>query len=98
MVGKKTKLFNNWLNILAIAILLLGIGLRFTNLDGKVYWIDEVHTSLRASGYTRSEFVEQAPVGQIVGIEELQTFQRLTPDRNFGVGVKAIVLTSWELR
>ena len=89
-VGTKIKFLDNWIVILVGLILLLGIGLRFTNLDLKVYWIDEVHTSLRVSGYTRSEFVEQAPVNQVIGVQELQSFQRLTPERDFTVGVKAI--------
>ncbi len=84
------KFSGNWITISVIIILLLSIGLRFTNLDQKVYWIDEVHTSLRVSGYTRNEFVEQAPVAKVIDLEELQKFQRLTSERNFGVGVKAI--------
>ena len=80
----------NWLNTFVLIILLLGIGLRFTNLDRQVYWIDEVHTTLRASGFTRREFVKQAPKDSIVEIEDLHQFQELHPDRNFLVGVKAI--------
>ena len=80
----------NWLNTLVLIVLLLGIGLRFINLAHQVYWIDEVHTTLRASGFTRREFVEQAPKDSIVGIEDLHQFQQLHPDRNFIVGVKAI--------
>ena len=87
---KAIRLFNNWISISIIAILLLSIALRFINLEQKVYWIDEVHTSLRVSGYTRTEFVTQAPAGKVVGVEELQKFQRLTPSRNFQVGVEAI--------
>ena len=74
---------------LAIAIA-AGVGLRFTNLEGKVYWIDEVHTSLRAAGYSRAEFVDLAPSGEIFGIEELQKFQQLTPERGLDAGIEAI--------
>lgn len=90
LLQQNTRFTDNWIKILVAIILLLGIGLRFTNLDQKVYWIDEVHTSLRVSGYTRSEFEEQAPVGTIVNKDELQKFQRLTPERDFNTGVKAI--------
>ena len=83
------KRSSHWLIVPCLVVLLLGIVLRFTNLEQKVYWIDEVHTSLRVSGYTRTEFVTQAPTG-VVGREELQKFQRLSADRNFAVGVKAI--------
>ena len=87
---KQKALSANWTTIVVVIVLLLGILLRFSNLDRKVYWIDEVHTSLRASGYSRTEFVEQAPRDKIVGIEELQKFQQLTPDRNFIAAIKAI--------
>jgi uncharacterized membrane protein len=87
---QKATIFWNWTTIFLVVILLLGIYLRFSYLDRKVYWIDEVHTSLRASGYTRAEFVEQAPRGKIVGIEELQKFQKITPELNFIAGIKAI--------
>jgi uncharacterized membrane protein len=80
----------NWLNTFVLVILLLAIALRFINLERQVYWIDEVHTTLRASGFTRSEFVKLAPEDRIVGIADVQYFQQLHPDRNFLVGVKAI--------
>jgi uncharacterized membrane protein len=87
---QKATISWNWMTIFFIVILLLGVYLRFSYLDSKVYWIDEVHTSLRVSGYSRAEFVEQAPRGKIVGIDALQKFQKLTPERNFIAGIKAI--------
>lgn len=87
---KQKLAFWNGTTIFFAIIVLLGIALRFSYLDSKVYWIDEVHTSLRASGYSRAEFVELAPQGEIVGIESLQKFQKLTPERNFLVAMKAI--------
>jgi uncharacterized membrane protein len=80
----------NWLNILVLVTLLLAIALRFINLEHQVYWIDEVHTTLRAAGFTRNEFVDLAPEERIVGIEDIQYFQQLHPERNFLVGVNAI--------
>jgi uncharacterized membrane protein len=87
---KQKAISENWTTIFVVIVLLLGISLRFSNLDRKIYWIDEVHTSLRASGYSRAEFVEQAPRNKIVGIEELQKFQQLTPERDFVAAIKAI--------
>ena len=87
---KQKAILGNWTTIFIMIVLLLGVYLRFNHLDAKTYWIDEVHTSLRASGYSRTEFVAQAPRGKIVGIEELHKFQRLTPERNFIAGIKAI--------
>ncbi len=76
--------------ILLVVTILLGIGLRFSNLEGKVYWIDEVHTSLRAAGYSRAEFVELAPRDEIVNVAELQKFQQLTPERGLWAATTAI--------
>ncbi|PZV10639.1 MAG: hypothetical protein DCF21_18040, partial [Leptolyngbya sp.] len=36
---------------MAIAIIAIGLVLRFAHLDRKVYWHDEVFTSLRVAGY-----------------------------------------------
>ena len=44
------------LKIFIAVILILGIYLRFINIDHKVYWFDETITSLRIVSYTRGEF------------------------------------------
>lgn len=87
---KQKAIAKDWTTIFLTIVLLLGVFLRFNYLDSKVYWIDEVHTSLRASGYSRTEFVEDASEGKIVSIAELHKFQKLTPERNFIAGIKAI--------
>ncbi len=87
---KLQNIANRFTVVCLIATILLGIGLRFSNLESKVYWIDEVHTSLRAAGYSRAEFVKFAPRGEIVPIAELQKFQQLTPDRGLWAATKAI--------
>ena len=87
---KHQAIWKNETIVFTVVVLLLGIVFRFSYLNSKVYWIDEVHTSLRASGYSRTEFVEQAPEGKIVEIAELQKFQQLTPERNFIAGIRAI--------
>ena len=75
--------YSFWLRSLFVSILLIGICLRFVNLDQKVYWIDEVHTSLRVSGYTRTEFVEQAPNDNVISAKDLYEFQQLSPEKDF---------------
>jgi uncharacterized membrane protein len=70
--------------LLCITLLILGIFFRFTNLGKKVYWHDEVLTSLRVSGYSRSELVNELFVGREVGVAELQAFQHLNPKRTLG--------------
>ncbi|MGF1519721.1 MAG: glycosyltransferase family 39 protein [Nodosilinea sp.] len=40
-----------WVKRMAIAVIVIGLVLRFAHLDRKVYWHDEVFTSLRVAGY-----------------------------------------------
>lgn len=73
--GKKLK-------TLLLVLVLLGIFLRFLNLTHLVYWHDEVFTSLRITGHTRSQLVEQAFIGQEVEPESLLAFQQFQPNVN----------------
>lgn len=75
---------------LIIILLVLGIFFRFVNLDKKVFWIDEVHSVVRIVGYTRTEFVQQLSQGQILSIEDLQRYQKLSPERGFSDSIKAL--------
>jgi uncharacterized membrane protein len=54
-----------------------GIFFRFVSLDQKVYWIDEAFTSLRVSGYTEAEVVQQVSNAPLVSIEALQSTSAL---------------------
>ncbi len=65
-----------WLKFLIIVLLVLGIYFRFVNLDRKVYWHDEAYTSLRISGYTKTEFVQQVFDGQVINVDAIQNYQR----------------------
>jgi uncharacterized membrane protein len=60
---------------LIVVILALGIFFRVANLDGKVYWTDEVLTSVRISGYRRGEISTQLYNGSVIGIQDLQKYQ-----------------------
>ncbi|HEY9637093.1 MAG TPA: glycosyltransferase family 39 protein [Coleofasciculaceae cyanobacterium] len=64
---------------LIVVLLLLGIFFRFANLDYKVYWHDEVYTSIRAAGFTRQEIDQELFQNRIVAAQELQKFQRIKP-------------------
>ncbi|MBE9018224.1 glycosyltransferase family 39 protein [Chroococcidiopsidales cyanobacterium LEGE 13417] len=61
--------------LLIISILVIGIFFRFLYLDRKVYWYDEVFTSLRIFGYTESEVIQQVSRHPVVGLEDLQRYQ-----------------------
>ncbi|MBW4655186.1 MAG: glycosyltransferase family 39 protein [Kaiparowitsia implicata GSE-PSE-MK54-09C] len=65
---------------LAIALLIaVGVAFRFINLDGKVFWHDEVYTVVRATGYNRQEIDAALFQNQLVSVAELQQFQTFKP-------------------
>ncbi len=84
----KSKLLQSWvlpskgLRFLLIVVLVLGLFFRFINLDRKIYWMDETYTSLRISGYTEAEVAQQLLKGQILTLEELHQYQRLSPEKS----------------
>lgn len=84
------KLSFNPLKLFLISVIILGIFFRFANLDKKVYWIDEVHTSVRVAGYKKTEFVDDSPSDRIIKIADLQTFQHLSPKHDWGDTINAL--------
>lgn len=92
MIGYKTKSTLNSLNFLIIAILVLGIFFRFVNLDKKVYWGDEVYTSLRIAGYTLTEATQELFDGKPKSIKELQQYQQPNPNRGITDTIKSLAL------
>jgi uncharacterized membrane protein len=69
--------------LLLIPIVMIGIFFRVTHLDQKVYWHDEVFTSVRASGYTAEEIIPQVFSGDLVASETLLQYQQLTAARGW---------------
>ena len=66
-----------------LILLLLGIFFRCTNLEQKIYWGDEVYTSLNISGYTFSEMEQQlVGNGRIISSEDLQKYQYPNPEKS----------------
>ena len=88
---------DKWVRVLMIVILVLGIFFRFANLEKKVYWIDEGYTSLRISGYTESEFIQEFGDGQIKEIKSLQKYQRINPEKSVFDTVKGLALEESQL-
>lgn len=65
-----------------VAILLgLGILFRVAHLHYPVYWVDEVATSMRVSGYTQAEVTQQVATGQPLTPSDLLEFQKIRRDR-----------------
>jgi len=86
------KQLSTWWRFLIIILLVLGVVLRFADLDRKVYWRDEAATSLRVSGYTWREFVDQAFDGHIIGVEDLQNYQRPNPEKSVFDTIKGLAV------
>jgi uncharacterized membrane protein len=79
-LASKPGFFRSWLPILFVLIIMLGIRLRFINLDKKIYWHDEVYTSLRATGHTMGAVEEQMFVGRVVNAKAILKYQQLDPN------------------
>ncbi|NEP56542.1 MAG: hypothetical protein F6K31_05895 [Symploca sp. SIO2G7] len=77
--------------LVLLTLLVLGVFFRLVNLEQKVYWHDEVYTSIRIAGYTGDEVGREIFTGQVIGVQELQTYQRLSPDKGLDDTVKALV-------
>ena len=64
-----------------VGILCLGIFFRFVNLDTKVFWVDEVATALRVSGYTMEEMAAELIDGPAQTLPQLQRYQYPNPEK-----------------
>jgi uncharacterized membrane protein len=93
---KKRSLPSPWLTALPLVLVLttvlaLGIFFRVTHLGRKVYWHDEVFTSLRAAGHSGPEATSAVFTGEVILPETLLQYQRLTPDRGWSHTWQALV-------
>jgi uncharacterized membrane protein len=74
-----------------IILLVVGVFFRFYNLDHKLYWYDETQTSLRISGYTRSELTQEVFNGRVISVGELQDqYQYPNASRNLSDTLNAL--------
>ena len=80
-----------WLRFLFVILIILGIFFRFVNLGQKVYWYDEVITSIRISGHTKAELV---PIiaRKIWTFDDLQEYQQVNPDKSIIDTIKSLIL------
>lgn len=85
------------LRVLIVILLVLGVFFRFVNLDGKVYWPDETFTSLRISGYTRSELIRQVFNGREIGIEGLRKYQGINSEKGLIDTIKGLAVEEPQL-
>lgn len=78
------------MRVIIILAIVLGIFFRWVNLDKQLYWYDEVLTTLRISGYLQPQFSQEVSEKNLVSVEELQQYQRLSPDKSLIDTFKAL--------
>ncbi|MGB3492700.1 MAG: glycosyltransferase family 39 protein [Elainellaceae cyanobacterium] len=64
-------------------VVALGIFFRVAHLDQKVYWHDEVFTSLRSAGYIGDDVEQALFTGEVMPARQLLTYQTLDPERGW---------------
>lgn len=78
---------SNWMTKLwrinLIIIVVLGLCFRFTNLDLKTYWFDETYTSLRVSGFTQQEVIQNLYTGSVISVNDLLKYQQFSSQKNY---------------
>ena len=63
-----------WLFIIVI-FFLLGITFRIINLENKIYWVDEVATSVRISGFTKQQIIDEVNNQELIPLKNLLNYQ-----------------------
>jgi uncharacterized membrane protein len=79
MTSRSQKWHHPWLTVVIILLLILGIFFRFYHLDRKIYWHDEVMTSMRVGGHQRQEYMQNIFDGHVVTAADLQAYQYPRP-------------------
>ncbi len=89
---KTQDLLSKWLRYLVIAVLAIGILLRFTNLDRKPFWFDETYTPLQSSGYTEREVVNHFSDSRIISVSDLKQYLHPDPNGSFTDTIKTFAV------
>ncbi len=84
-------LFEPLILLLIIAIT-LGIGFRFFHLEQKVYFHDEVYTSLRAAGFSMVDIDRELFQNQIIPAQKLLNYQQIKQKITFRGNLKYITI------
>ncbi len=82
--------FLRYFYLLILVILLLGIFFRFANIDQKVYWHDEIYTTLHINGFFSSEWRDNLFTGKIIKLKELQYYLQSHPHKTLGNTLKVL--------
>ncbi len=77
-----SKYHQIWL-LFCILIIVIDLGFRCYNIEKKVYWHDEVYTSMRVSGYNNPEVVRETFTGQVIQPKDLLKYQKITDKKTW---------------
>jgi uncharacterized membrane protein len=75
-----------------LAIVTIGMILRFANLEPVVYWGDEVYSSMRIFGHTTVELHRAIAHNSRLTAEVLQSFQTLDPSQGLNASIKSMAI------
>lgn len=82
-IKKQYQYFGKNKVILLVFCLLLGCYFRFVNLENKIFWVDEIATAVRVSGYTISEVTNDLMQQDILNYSDLIIYQNIAPNKSF---------------
>jgi uncharacterized membrane protein len=98
-VNPLRKFLTHRLNLILLYLLLLGLLFRIIGINSKVFWVDEVSTAIRVSGFTRSEITQtlsqqhsqhQSQQPSFITPADLKSFQFPTRPRPFNQTLQAL--------
>lgn len=86
----KKRVHPKGLTVLLMIVIGLGVCFRFINLDRKLFWHDEVYTSMRAAGYTRQEIDTELFQNNFATAPDLQKYQQIKPNSTVADTVRSL--------
>jgi uncharacterized membrane protein len=84
--------FSDWIRLLLIILIVFGVLIRIINIDKKIHYFDETFTSLRISGYTTSEVLQNFSNNEIISLEDLKKYQAPSFDKNITSTINSLAL------
>ncbi|MBT9317522.1 glycosyltransferase family 39 protein [Leptothoe spongobia] len=81
------------LNLLVLLAVVAGIVLRFSNLDFKPYWNDEVYTSMHISGYSFDQVADEVFTGEVITKNSLVKYLHPSAEKTGWDTIQALART-----
>lgn len=77
--------------IVALLTIYIGLFLRFNNLEGKIYWLDESFTSLSVSAYSREDVKQHLITGAEIDIPTIKKYQYPHQEVNYKGTIEGLI-------